>query len=132
MLIVVRHGRTEANASGRLLGRDDPVLDELGRRQAAALRDVVADAERPRHGRLQRRHVGDDHHVVLGRLVGQVLARRPHARAHVEQRLAAFRGERQVRRPPGPQVARHVPHPRALELAVVELDPALVDGDGEP
>ena len=38
MLIVVRHGRTEANASGLLLGRRlDPDLDELGRRQAAAL-----------------------------------------------------------------------------------------------
>ena len=32
MLIVVRHGRTEANASGLLLGRRlDPALDELGR-----------------------------------------------------------------------------------------------------
>ena len=38
VLIVVRHGRTEANASGLLLGRRlDPGLDELGRRQAAAL-----------------------------------------------------------------------------------------------
>lgn len=38
MLIVVRHGRTEANASGLLLGqRLDPSLDALGERQAAAL-----------------------------------------------------------------------------------------------
>ena len=38
MLIVVRHGRTEANAAGLLVGRRlDPRLDELGRRQAAAL-----------------------------------------------------------------------------------------------
>lgn len=38
MLIVVRHGRTPANASALLLGRRlDPDLDELGRRQAAAL-----------------------------------------------------------------------------------------------
>ena len=38
VLIVVRHGRTEANASGLLLGRRlDPALDDLGRRQAAAL-----------------------------------------------------------------------------------------------
>jgi broad specificity phosphatase PhoE len=38
VLIVVRHGRTEANASGLLLGRRlDPPLDELGRRQATAL-----------------------------------------------------------------------------------------------
>ena len=39
MLIVVRHGRTEANASGLLLGRRlDPALDELGRRQAVGAR----------------------------------------------------------------------------------------------
>ncbi len=37
MLIVARHGRTEANASGLLLGRLDPALDEVGRAQAAAL-----------------------------------------------------------------------------------------------
>lgn len=36
-LFIVRHGRTEANAHGLLLGRADPGLDELGRRQAAAL-----------------------------------------------------------------------------------------------
>ena len=36
MLILVRHGRTEANASGLLLGRLDPELDEVGRGQAAA------------------------------------------------------------------------------------------------
>lgn len=37
MLILVRHGRTEANARGLLLGRLDPTLDEVGRRQAAGL-----------------------------------------------------------------------------------------------
>lgn len=36
MLILLRHGRTEANASGLLQGRIDPGLDELGVRQAAA------------------------------------------------------------------------------------------------
>jgi broad specificity phosphatase PhoE len=47
VLIIVRHGRTEANASGLLVGRRvDPGLDDLGRRQAAALRDVVGGAER--------------------------------------------------------------------------------------
>ncbi len=45
-LIVVRHGRTEANASGLLLGRRDPELDEVGRRQAKALAAVVAGAHR--------------------------------------------------------------------------------------
>ena len=45
MLIVVRHGRTEANASGLLLGRRlDPSLDELGRRQAAALASALPEA----------------------------------------------------------------------------------------
>ena len=37
MIIVVRHGRTVSNASGLLLGRADPPLDELGEAQAAAL-----------------------------------------------------------------------------------------------
>lgn len=37
MLIVVRHGRTEANARGLLLGRADPDLDPEGEAQAAAL-----------------------------------------------------------------------------------------------
>jgi broad specificity phosphatase PhoE len=42
VLIIVRHGRTEANASGLLLGRRlDPALDDLGRRQAAALASVL-------------------------------------------------------------------------------------------
>lgn len=36
-LWVCRHGRTEANASGLLLGRADPDLDALGRRQAEAI-----------------------------------------------------------------------------------------------
>jgi broad specificity phosphatase PhoE len=37
VLIIVRHGRTAANASGVLLGRLDPSLDDEGRRQAAAV-----------------------------------------------------------------------------------------------
>lgn len=40
-LFLARHGRTAANASGLLLGRADPALDELGRLQAAALAQVV-------------------------------------------------------------------------------------------
>jgi broad specificity phosphatase PhoE len=37
MIVVVRHGRTAANAGGLLLGRADPPLDAEGARQAAAL-----------------------------------------------------------------------------------------------
>jgi broad specificity phosphatase PhoE len=37
VIYIVRHGRTEHNASGLLLGRLDPPLDELGRSQAEAL-----------------------------------------------------------------------------------------------
>ena len=37
MLIIVRHGRTEANANGLLLGRSDVELDDYGRQQAAAV-----------------------------------------------------------------------------------------------
>jgi broad specificity phosphatase PhoE len=47
VLIVVRHGRTEENASGLLLGRRvDPGLDPLGVRQAEALATVVSRAHR--------------------------------------------------------------------------------------
>ncbi len=45
MLILARHGRTEHNARGLLLGRLDPPLDEVGRAQAAAVAAAVtADA----------------------------------------------------------------------------------------
>lgn len=46
MLVLVRHGRTAANAGGLLLGRADPPLDEHGRAQAAALAAAVAGARR--------------------------------------------------------------------------------------
>lgn len=42
MLIIVRHGRTPLNAQGRLQGRVDTDLDELGRRQAVAIAQAVA------------------------------------------------------------------------------------------
>jgi broad specificity phosphatase PhoE len=37
VIVLVRHGRTEANALGLLLGRANPLLDAEGRRQAARL-----------------------------------------------------------------------------------------------
>ena len=40
-LLWVRHGRTAANASGLLLGRAAPPLDELGRAQAAAVAETI-------------------------------------------------------------------------------------------
>jgi broad specificity phosphatase PhoE len=43
VLIIVRHGRTEANARGLLLGRSDPSLDETGRDQAARLASAVPE-----------------------------------------------------------------------------------------
>jgi alpha-ribazole phosphatase len=46
VLILVRHGQTQANAEGRLLGRADPPLTELGRRQAAALVAAVGPVDR--------------------------------------------------------------------------------------
>jgi broad specificity phosphatase PhoE len=41
LILLVRHGRTRANASGLLQGRADLALDELGRAQAAALAVVL-------------------------------------------------------------------------------------------
>jgi broad specificity phosphatase PhoE len=46
VLIIVRHGRTAANAQGLLLGRLDPELDEEGRRQAAAVAATLDRADR--------------------------------------------------------------------------------------
>lgn len=45
-LIVVRHGRTEANANGLLLGRLDVPLDEVGRAQAERLAAAVGRVDR--------------------------------------------------------------------------------------
>jgi probable phosphoglycerate mutase len=42
MLILVRHGRTAANASGLLQGRADHPLDDVGRRQVARVADSLA------------------------------------------------------------------------------------------
>jgi broad specificity phosphatase PhoE len=46
MLILVRHGRTEANAQGRLLGRLDVSLDPVGRAQAGRLAASVGPVDR--------------------------------------------------------------------------------------
>ncbi|MEQ9163931.1 MAG: histidine phosphatase family protein, partial [Ilumatobacter fluminis] len=42
MLYLVRHGRTSHNKEGRLQGRLDPDLDEIGHRQAAAIAEALA------------------------------------------------------------------------------------------
>ena len=41
-LIFVRHGQTDANAAGLLLGRSDPPLNDAGRAQAGAIAARVA------------------------------------------------------------------------------------------
>ncbi len=46
MLIVVRHGRTAANAAGELLGRRDVALDPTGRAQAEALAAAIGPVSR--------------------------------------------------------------------------------------
>ena len=46
MLTLVRHGRTDANRSGLLLGRLDVALDPLGEAQAAAVAASVGPADR--------------------------------------------------------------------------------------
>jgi broad specificity phosphatase PhoE len=46
MLIVVRHGRTTANAEGRLLGRLDPDLDDAGVAQAEAVAEWIGPVDR--------------------------------------------------------------------------------------
>jgi broad specificity phosphatase PhoE len=44
VLIIVRHGQTEVNARGLLLGRSDPPLDDQGRAQALAVAEVLSPA----------------------------------------------------------------------------------------
>jgi probable phosphoglycerate mutase len=46
VLIVVRHGRTAANASGLLQGRIDHPLDEVGQLQARRIADALGDVDR--------------------------------------------------------------------------------------
>lgn len=46
MLHVIRHGRTEDNAAGRLLGRADPSLDTLGVQQASAVAAALGHIDR--------------------------------------------------------------------------------------
>jgi broad specificity phosphatase PhoE len=46
VLLVVRHGRTDHNATGRLLGRLDPPLDEVGQIQAARLAEAIGPVDR--------------------------------------------------------------------------------------
>jgi len=41
-IVLVRHGQTDANAAGLLLGRTDPPLNDAGRAQAAAVAERVA------------------------------------------------------------------------------------------
>lgn len=41
MLVLVRHGESEANARGLLLGRTDAPLTEFGRAQAVAVRSIL-------------------------------------------------------------------------------------------
>lgn len=43
LLVVVRHGRTEWNATGRFQGRADPPLDEVGEEQAIRVGAELAD-----------------------------------------------------------------------------------------
>jgi broad specificity phosphatase PhoE len=45
VLYLVRHGRTAANASGLLQGRLDPPLDEIGRKQAIAIADLIGPVD---------------------------------------------------------------------------------------
>jgi broad specificity phosphatase PhoE len=45
VLILVRHGRTALNATGRLQGRIDEPLDEIGRKQAAIVAEHIGPVD---------------------------------------------------------------------------------------
>jgi broad specificity phosphatase PhoE len=54
MLILLRHGQTVTNAEGRLLGRADPELTDLGLAQARAAAAAIGDVGRVVTSPLQR------------------------------------------------------------------------------
>lgn len=54
MLLLVRHGRTLANAQGRLVGRSDVALDEAGRLQAEATAALLGQVDRVVSSPLER------------------------------------------------------------------------------
>ncbi len=45
MLVLVRHGRTRLNAEGRLQGRIDEPLDDVGQQQAAAIARLIGTVD---------------------------------------------------------------------------------------
>jgi broad specificity phosphatase PhoE len=61
VLILVRHGRTSFNAAGRLVGRLDPPLDELGLAQAAAIGEALKGVDRVVSSPLLRARQTADH-----------------------------------------------------------------------
>jgi probable phosphoglycerate mutase len=54
MLVLVRHGRTLANAEGRLLGRSNVGLDDTGRQQAEATVALIGPVDRVVSSPLER------------------------------------------------------------------------------
>ena len=108
MLIIVRHGQSQANADGLLVGRVDSPLTSLGRRQAAALGEALA--ARP---------------GVAARIVTSPLQR---AMQTAEAIARAFEtaARSQSSADPGTGVSREVPRvvvdPRFVELDYGELD----------
>ena len=54
MIILIRHGQTTSNARNLLVGRGNPELTELGRRQATALRTMLGDVAEVWTSPLQR------------------------------------------------------------------------------
>lgn len=47
MIVLVRHGETDANRAGLLLGRADPPLNDRGRQQAETLAEALASIAQP-------------------------------------------------------------------------------------
>lgn len=80
-LLVARHGRTAWNADDRRLGRADVPLDEVGRAQADALRDLLATV------RIDAIHVSPLQRALHTALP---LARARAVAAHVDPDLVEF------------------------------------------
>ena len=103
--------------------------DRRGRDEAAP-RHLVTGTEGPAQRGLDRRDVGDHHDDVAGCASHKIVASRAYPRTEGAQRLAARWREIEVSAPCSPTLRTDLGVGDAVPLAIVELDPAIIDLGG--